>query len=176
MQAAFTTKELRELTKLGIAELVVWRHELERGLTNASQTELKKGRAQKRMAKILDGAVRDFEARSNGGSSSIERRVVLRFLQSPVALIKSEQHPGRVGAVTLQPNQLEGEAGPIHTTRPYIYIYIYIYLKKGGHSTTEELCQPQTCSWGLPFLKPCCFSLVIVAQKGRAHVLVGDET
>ena len=47
MQAAFTTKELRELTKLGIAELVVWRHELERGLTNASQTELKKGRAQK---------------------------------------------------------------------------------------------------------------------------------
>ena len=128
MQAAFTTKELRELTKLGIAELVVWRHELERGLTNASQTELKKGRAQKRMAKILDGAVRDFEARSNGGSSSIERRVVLRFLQSPVALIESEQHPGRVGAVTLQPNQLEGEAGPIHTTRPYIYIYVYIYI------------------------------------------------
>ena len=127
VQAAFTTKELRELTKLGIAELVVWRHELERGLTNASQTELKKGRAQKRMAKILDGAVRDFEARSNGGSSSIERRVVLRFLQSPVALIESEQHPGRVGAVTLQPNQLEGEAGPIHTTRPYIYIYI-IYI------------------------------------------------
>ena len=133
MQAAFTTKELRELTKLGIAELVVWRHELERGLTNASQTELKKGRAQKRMAKILDGAVRDFEARSNGGSSSIERRVVLRFLQSPVALIESEQHPGRVGAVTLQPNQLEGEAGPIHTTRPYIYIYVYIYIfKKRG--------------------------------------------
>ena len=47
VQAVFTTKELRELTKLGIAELVVWRHKLEQGLTNTSQTELKKGRAQK---------------------------------------------------------------------------------------------------------------------------------
>ena len=78
MQAVFTTKELQELTKLGIAELVVWRHELEQGLTNVSQTELKKGCAQKQMAKILDSTMHNFEARSNGGSSSsIERRFVL---------------------------------------------------------------------------------------------------
>lgn len=93
-QAAFTNPELLELGELMGADVIVDPVELERALAVPDPA----------IDKISEGNVRilrEFAARTPRGEP---RRVVLRFLLSPVELLPDEQ--GHVGAVRVAHNEL----------------------------------------------------------------------
>jgi ferredoxin/flavodoxin---NADP+ reductase len=93
-QAAFTNPELLELGELSGTDVIVDPAELERALAVPDPTA----------AKIAEGNVRilrDYAQRAPRGHA---RRVVLRFLLSPVELIPDEQ--GHVTAARLTRNEL----------------------------------------------------------------------
>lgn len=95
-QAAFTNPELRELGKLADADVIVDRVELARSLA-VPDPSLEDNTAARNNVEIL----RQYSERPPQGR---RRRIVLRFLLSPVALLPDES--GRVGAVELVRNEL----------------------------------------------------------------------
>ncbi len=108
-QAAFTNPELRELRDLADAEVVVDAEELERALAVAEPFET--ATAKQNVAMLREYAQRPVAQDATGGSS--RRRIVLRFLLSPVELHAGPD--GRVASVTLARNELV--AGPNGTLR-----------------------------------------------------------
>jgi NADPH-dependent glutamate synthase beta subunit-like oxidoreductase len=106
VQAAFTMKELRELTKLGVADLRVDPAEIARGLTAASQEEIATTRSKSRMSQLL-GQV----AAAPLPATPKPRQLDLRFLLSPTAFEPSSADPSAVGAVRFDVMALEGPAG-----------------------------------------------------------------
>ena len=103
-QAAFTTPELKEMGELTGADVIVDAAELE--LDEASAAAIENNTNAKRNMDVL----REFAAREPGGKP---RRVVFRFLVSPVALTGCE----RVEAVEIVHNELVAEGGRI-SARP----------------------------------------------------------
>jgi ferredoxin--NADP+ reductase len=98
-QAAFTNPELLELGELAGADVIVDPDELERALAVPGPALDKTGESNVRI-------LRDYASRPPRGEP---RRIVLRFLLSPVELLPGED--GRVGAVRLVRNQLLPEPG-----------------------------------------------------------------
>jgi ferredoxin--NADP+ reductase len=96
-QAKFTAKELRELGDLDDAEVVVDPAELALNPESLAEFEDRKGAAAKKNVDIL----RDFAARPHQGRS---RRIVFRFLLSPVEILGRE----RVEGVVFERNRLSG--------------------------------------------------------------------
>jgi ferredoxin--NADP+ reductase len=99
-QAAFTNPELLELGELSDADVIVDAAELERGLA-VHDERAEQDVTARRNVEILRG----FAAREPTGKA---KRVVLRFLASPVALLPDAR--GHVGAVELIRNELVEEA------------------------------------------------------------------
>jgi ferredoxin/flavodoxin---NADP+ reductase len=99
-QAAFTTPELKELGELAGAEVVVDAAELE--LDAASSASLEGNTNATRNMEVL----RAFASREPSGKP---RRIVLRFLVSPVAIVGD----GRVDGVEIVQNELVAEGGRI---------------------------------------------------------------
>ena len=108
VQAAFTMKELREITRLDDADCAVSAEELARGRLGASAQELESQRARKRMDALL------AEVAGAGASAAAakpkSRQLALRFLLSPRALLPDAADAGAVGAVEFDVNRLEGAA------------------------------------------------------------------
>jgi ferredoxin/flavodoxin---NADP+ reductase len=101
VQAAFTPPELKELGELAGAEPVVDPAELE--LDPASEAELEADRERARRNVEL---LREYAARAPEGKP---RRIVLRFLVSPVAILGD----GKVEAVEVVRNELVARAGRV---------------------------------------------------------------
>jgi ferredoxin/flavodoxin---NADP+ reductase len=95
-QASFTNPELRELGELSDADVIVDPAELERGLA-VPDPSLEGNTIARNNVEIL----RQYSERAPAGKP---RRIVMRFLLSPTALIADEA--GRVGAVELARNEL----------------------------------------------------------------------
>jgi ferredoxin/flavodoxin---NADP+ reductase len=95
-QAAFTNPELRELGELSEADVVVDPDELERALA-VPDPALEGNAIARQNVEIL----REYSQREPTGKP---RRVVMRFLLSPVELLATAS--GRVGAVELARNEL----------------------------------------------------------------------
>jgi ferredoxin/flavodoxin---NADP+ reductase len=95
-QAAFTNPELLELGELSEADVIVDPAELERALAVADPAA-QENATSRRNVEIL----REYAARTPAGHA---RRVVLRFLLSPVALLAGDH--GRLDAVELVRNEL----------------------------------------------------------------------
>jgi ferredoxin--NADP+ reductase len=95
-QAAFTNPELLELGELADADVIVDPVELERALT-VHDAEAEQDTTSRRNVEIL----RSYAAREPAGH---RKRVVLRFLLSPVEL-HADEH-GRLGAVEFVHNEL----------------------------------------------------------------------
>ncbi len=93
-QAAFTNPELLELGELAGADVVVDPAELERALAVPDPA----------IDRISEGNVRILRQFAERPPRGEPRRVVLRFLLSPVELLPDEQ--GHVGAVRMVRNQL----------------------------------------------------------------------
>jgi ferredoxin/flavodoxin---NADP+ reductase len=103
-QAAFTNPELRELGELSDADVIVEPAELDRALAIPDPAA-----EENTTARLNVEILRDYSQRAPAGK---RRRVVLRFLLSPVELIADEH--GRVGAVKLVRNELAaGEGGTL---------------------------------------------------------------
>jgi ferredoxin/flavodoxin---NADP+ reductase len=95
-QAAFTNPELLELGELSEADVIVDPAELERALA-VSEADAEQDVTSRRNVEIL----RSYAGRAPAGH---RKRVVLRFLLSPLALVADEH--GRLGAVELVRNEL----------------------------------------------------------------------
>ena len=95
-QAAFTNPELLELGELADADVIVDAEELERALAVADPTA-EQDMTSRRNVEILRG----YAERQPTGHA---KRVVLRFLLSPVALVADDS--GRLAAVELIRNEL----------------------------------------------------------------------
>ncbi|OWZ19090.1 NADPH:adrenodoxin oxidoreductase [Phytophthora megakarya] len=104
-QAAFTMKEIRELTKLDGVVCVVDPEDLERSKNSASEQEIKEQRPRKRMNDLLVKAADQF---SSAGDA--KRVVQIKFLSSPVEIIADQKDPTQVGAIRIEKTKLEGEA------------------------------------------------------------------
>jgi ferredoxin/flavodoxin---NADP+ reductase len=101
VQAAFTPPELKELSELAGADVIVDQADLE--LDPASERELEADR--ERARRNLD-LLREYAAREPAGKP---RRIVLRFLASPVAILGND----RVEAIEVVRNELVEEGGRI---------------------------------------------------------------
>jgi ferredoxin/flavodoxin---NADP+ reductase len=95
-QAAFTNPELLELGELGDADVVVDSAELERALA-VPDAEAEASAISRRNVEIL----RSYAERPPPGQ---RKRIILRFLLSPTALVANER--GHLGAVELIRNEL----------------------------------------------------------------------
>ncbi|HLH13217.1 MAG TPA: FAD-dependent oxidoreductase [Solirubrobacteraceae bacterium] len=95
-QAAFTNPELLELGELADADVIVEEDELERALA-VHDPAAQEDATCRRNVEIL----REYAAREPAGHP---KRIVLRFLLSPVAFVPDEH--GRLGAVELVRNEL----------------------------------------------------------------------
>jgi ferredoxin--NADP+ reductase len=107
-QAAFTNPELRELGELSEADVIVAPAELERGLA-VTDPALEENAIARRNVEILRG----YAARQPEGKP---RRIVLRFLLSPVELVGDEN--GRLRAIRLVRNELAADEGGALRARP----------------------------------------------------------
>ncbi|KDO30351.1 hypothetical protein SPRG_05062 [Saprolegnia parasitica CBS 223.65] len=104
-QAAFTMKELREITRLEDAACVVDPIELNAGLNPSSLQEIEETRAQKRIYQLLSTVAKEHTAHA-----ARDRQIQVRFLLSPVEFIPDASDPTRVGAIKVEVNALDGDA------------------------------------------------------------------
>ena len=104
VQAAFTMKELRELTKLNHSSCLIDSFELKQSATSSSLEEIKQQRAKKRMANLLEKVALQFEQ-----AKEADRQVEIKFLSSPVEFLPDLNNPKRVGAVRIERTELQGE-------------------------------------------------------------------
>jgi len=95
-QAAFTNPELLELGELADADVIVDEDELDRALA-VDDPDAEQDITRRRNVEIL----RSYASRAPAGH---DKRIVLRFLLSPAALLPDEH--GRLGAVELIRNEL----------------------------------------------------------------------
>ncbi len=105
-QAAFTNPELLELGELADADVIVDPAELDRALA-VHDSDAEENITSRRNVEIL----RSYAARPPAGRP---KRIVLRFLLSPTALLadlRSVGADGRLGAVELARNELVADAG-----------------------------------------------------------------
>jgi ferredoxin/flavodoxin---NADP+ reductase len=101
VQAAFTPPELKELGELAGAEPIVDPADLQLDPASVLELEADRERARRNFDLLEDYAAREAEGRP--------RRIVLRFLASPVAILGED----RVEAVEIVRNELVEEGGRI---------------------------------------------------------------
>ncbi len=94
VQAAFTNPELRELAELELADVIVDPAELELDATSAAALEMAEQTVQRN--------VETLRAYATASTRGRPRRVILRFLASPVAI----EGNGRVEAIVVARNEL----------------------------------------------------------------------
>jgi adrenodoxin-NADP+ reductase len=130
VQASFTIKELRELTRLDNAKLIMHASEIERGLTEASKAELKDNRAKTRIIelinKVADGTAGAAPANKDDTDEDVakpastaesktkhQRSIYIRYLLSPKAFLGPDgttqpASSDRVQGIELENNELIG--------------------------------------------------------------------
>lgn len=106
IQASFTMKELREVTKLEDADLLIKKSELDAGRTPASLAEAEDPAARAR--KRMDALLSDVAAQTPAGKA---KQLHLRFLLAPTAVLPAQDRPEAAGAVQFAVTKLEGPAG-----------------------------------------------------------------
>jgi len=123
VQAAFTIKEVRELTKLmeeDDAKLIVRTDELQLGgNTEASKEELK-ARPRARIHKLLEGHAnkQDMDADANEAQTSPATNVNLRFLTNPIRFqAETTTDEPRLSSVVCERTELEGDVPGAQTAK-----------------------------------------------------------
>jgi adrenodoxin-NADP+ reductase len=158
VQAAFTIKELRELTRIAGAATVADPAELQMAMTPASAEELEQARPRKRLTELIQSLP------STAGPDA-KTSVALRFLLLPKAILPDPRAPGKVGAIVLERARLEGPPGKqvAVDTGEQLKVPCQLVLRSIGY---RSLPIP-----GLPFDKR---RSVVRNEKGR--VLTDDNT
>ena len=112
VQASFTIKELRELTKLSDTAFGVRADEMKQGTTPASLEEIAATRAKKRMNELLKKNISSGADGASGGAAdgSKSKELELRFLVSPIEVLPDTTEPAKAGALRVERTALEGDA------------------------------------------------------------------
>ena len=149
-QAAFTNPEIKEIGELADADLVVRPEEVELDPLSRAALEESQDRATTKKVEILQG----YALRKPAGKS---RRLVVRFLVSPVELIGDAS--GRVGAMRLVKNELYATAtGALQprATNQFEELPVGLVFRSVGYRGVALPGVPFNESWG-----------VILNEKGR---------
>jgi adrenodoxin-NADP+ reductase len=103
LNVAFTIKELRELSRLGGCRSIIQKEDV--SFTEAESAFVKENRARKRLTELMQ----TIAASGDENQSRMDKEWELMFKRSPAAFLESDTEPGRVGAVRLQVNTLQGD-------------------------------------------------------------------
>lgn len=107
-QAAFTIKEMRELTKMQNVVCRINPLEYKSGMTEVSLKEIKENRAKKRINDLLKKVVDGYDDATKEYETNKQSKLIdLRFLVSPIKL-NSDKVTKRVCSVDIGQNQLVG--------------------------------------------------------------------
>lgn len=106
VQSSFTIKELREMSRLEGARLVVLRDELDKGWTAASREEAAAQASKTRILQLLDKLAQDTEMADVQIPG--ERTIELRFLLQPLEIVADTA--GRIKALKVARTELVGDA------------------------------------------------------------------
>jgi adrenodoxin-NADP+ reductase len=111
IQASFTIKEIRELTKLTNVNVNILQSEIDAGLTESSKNELSNNRSKARIIELLNKiAVQTTERVNSEVDIRVEdRNINLRFLFSPVHILSRDDDPDRVAGIMIEKNELIGD-------------------------------------------------------------------
>ena len=110
VQAAFTIKELRELTKIQGCFLHIDEGELAAGWTPASEAELSDNRPKQRIVDLVKTIAATSAADAIQPPKITNKTIKIRFLLSPTEILPSPTHPSTAGSIVFAKNRLEGEA------------------------------------------------------------------
>ena len=108
IQASFTIKELRELTKLADVDVKISQSELNDSFTESSQLELKNNRPKHRIVDLINKIASDTISPESSGESKEKKSINFRFLLSPVGIFPSSADVNAVGSIVLEKNKLTG--------------------------------------------------------------------
>jgi ferredoxin/flavodoxin---NADP+ reductase len=156
-QAAFTNPEIRELGELPDADITADPQEVELDSLSRAAVERSQDRATLKKVEIL----REYARRAPSGKS---RRLILRFLVSPVELIGDDA--GRVAAMRLVRNELYATSTGVLQPRPtdrFEQLPVGLVFRSVGYRGVPLPGVPFNESWG-----------VILNERGR--VLDPDTT
>jgi len=164
VQAAFTIKELRELSKLAECRLVIRRDELDAGMTDASRDELAASRPRKRITDLVENICKGT---APGVEGIKKQEIHLRFLVSPTDITSSE---GWVSGVKTVRNSLVGGAGgqAAVATAEEELLPAQLLLRSVGYKSEP-----------VPGLEPEFFDdrrAVVCNQRGRVTSTASDAT
>eukprot|EP00624_Nannochloropsis_granulata_P007271 evm.model.NODE_7041_length_21246_cov_21.304998.1 len=167
-QAAFTIKELRELSRIAGATLVVPPEEVAQGLTPFTIANLAQSRPRKRLADLVESL--PAPAAAAVSAAAAERTIALRFLLLPKAFLPDPARSNRVGAIVVERARLQqegGEGGRIVAvgTGEMIEIPCNLVLRSIGYKS-----QPLE---GVPFDRK---KAVVPNRQGRVLVQTIPET
>jgi adrenodoxin-NADP+ reductase len=115
IQASFTIKEFRELTKLmnngKVVHVIMDEKELKLGSNESSLKEIENNRPKKRIIELVETTAKKSTEyiTSNNNKAEGEKRIEMRFLLSPIELIPDKNEPSHISAVKVQRNRLSGE-------------------------------------------------------------------
>ena len=109
VQASFTIKEMRELTKLTGVSVSVLHSELSSSLTEASKSELSANRPKHRIVELINKIADDTTTAEFNGMKG--KKISFRFLLSPVEILSKSGDASAVGSIVLNKNKLVEEAG-----------------------------------------------------------------
>jgi len=131
LDVSFTIKELREITKLPGVTVTIDPDEV--ALNQAEQAYATASRPRKRLTELIKKAAVGRAGGDNDAASA--KRCEVLFRLSPVELLEDPAQPGRVGAVKLAVNRLEGEPGAYRAvpTREYRVVECGLALKSIGY-------------------------------------------
>eukprot|EP00808_Paulinella_micropora_P019134 g60555.t1 len=162
VQAAFTIKELRELTKLPGVRTQIWAREWELLSDRCKQAAEKRELARK--FKLLHTLVTDELRAPLAG----EKNIHLRFFLAPKEFLEDPGRPGHLGAVRFERTRLEGDLNKSVRavgTGESLTLPARWALKSVGF---KSLCMP-----GVPFDSS---RAVIPTDKGRVLTHVPDAS
>ena len=103
VQASFTIKELRELSKLPSIKAILSHDDIKRGTSIANDEEINSSRARKRITELMQS----FHSEPSNCNSN-EKNVYFRFLSAPKEIKVTNE--GRLDSLVVERTALEGEA------------------------------------------------------------------
>ncbi|EIE19717.1 nucleotide-binding domain-containing protein [Coccomyxa subellipsoidea C-169] len=130
VQAAFTAKELREITKLEGVRIVIPEEQL--NPTDVDMAEMKASRIKKRVFDILKGAA------TASPPEGAERELHLHFLRTPLELLPRDEERTTVGAVKLEANVLQAKGDGSQQavgTGEYEVLRVHMVLSSIGYKS-----------------------------------------
>ena len=103
VQASFTIKELRELSKLPSVKAILSQDDIDRGTNIANNEEINSSRARKRITELMQS----FHSEPSSGEKD-EKNVHFRFLSAPKEIKVTDD--GKLDSLVVERTTLSGEA------------------------------------------------------------------